>query len=143
MGLDFWKPGEYLLLDGAMGTVLQNRGMKAGEQPELLNLNHPDWIEAIHGDYIRAGSRVIYTNTFGANGKKLRRTGKSVEEIVKAGIAIARRAVDKYYRKKIKKSPSRWILDRLGNCWSLWVRWRLKRPIIYLKKLYGRALGLI
>ena len=103
MGLDFWKPGEYLLLDGAMGTILQNRGMKAGEQPELLNLNHPDWIEAIHGDYIQAGSRVIYTNTFGANGKKLRRTGKSVEEIVKAGIAIARRAVDKYKNQEENK----------------------------------------
>ena len=73
-----------LILDGAMGTVLQQRGLPPGGQPELL--------ESIHREYISAGSRVIYTNTFGANGLKLAKSGLRVEETVAAAVAIAKRA---------------------------------------------------
>ena len=92
----FWKPGEPLLLDGAMGTVLQQRGMEPGGQPELLNLSAPDLISAIHREYLEAGSRVLYANTFGANAHKLRRTGKSVREIISAGIGVAKGAASGY-----------------------------------------------
>ena len=81
-----------LILDGGMGTVLQQRGLPPGGQPELLNLTQPELLESIHREYIDAGSRVIYTNTFGANGLKLAKTGHSVEEIVTAAVAIAKKA---------------------------------------------------
>ena len=70
MRSEFWKDNT-VILDGAMGTILQRRGLPPGGQPELLNLTRPELIESIHREYISAGSQVIYTNTFGANGLKL------------------------------------------------------------------------
>ena len=93
MDLAFFGNDAPLLLDGAMGTVLQRRGLEPGGVPELLNLSAPDLISAIHREYLDAGSRVLYANTFGANAHKLRRTGKSVREVIAAGIAAAKRAV--------------------------------------------------
>ena len=83
-----------LLLDGAMGTMLQRLGVKPGENGELLNLSHPQWIEEIHRAYIKAGSRVIYTNTFGANRRKLAGSGHTVREVIGQAVAIARRAAE-------------------------------------------------
>lgn len=91
MDADFFKRG-IVLLDGAMGTVLQQRGLPPGGCPELLNLTRPELLEEIHRDYIAAGSQVIYANTFGANALKLAHTGKSVDEVVSAAVAIAKRA---------------------------------------------------
>lgn len=81
-----------LILDGAMGTVLQQRGLPTGVQPELLNLTRPELLESIHREYIDAGSRVIYANTFGANSLKLAGTGHTPDEIISAAVAIAKRA---------------------------------------------------
>lgn len=86
------KEKKYILLDGAMGTMLQKRGLKLGEIPEELNITSPEIIEEIHRLYIEAGSDIIYTNTFGANGYKLSRSGYRVGEIVEAGVTIARKA---------------------------------------------------
>ena len=80
-----------IFLDGAMGTVLQQRGLPAGGQPELLNLTRPELLEEIHREYIQAGSQIIYANTFGANARKLSGCGHSVEEVVEASLACARR----------------------------------------------------
>ncbi len=79
-----------IFLDGAMGTVLQQRGLAVGEQPELLNLTQPDLLQQIYREYIEAGSQVIYANTFGANAHKLARTGHGVEEIITAAIRLAK-----------------------------------------------------
>ena len=87
-----WKNEPVLLLDGAMGTALQKKGMRPGESPELLNLTRPEWIREIHEGYLAAGSRVIYANTFGANGLKLRDTGHTVEEVIGAGVRLAKEA---------------------------------------------------
>ena len=93
MAFDFFDPTrEFLILDGAMGTVLQQRGLPPGGQPELLNLTDPALLRSVYEEYIQAGSQVIYANTFGANGLKLARTGHSVEEIVTAAISIAKEA---------------------------------------------------
>ena len=73
---------DIIILDGGMGTQLQARGLAPGERPELFGMEHPDVIEEIHRNYIAAGSRVIYSNTFGANGHKLEGTGKSVAEVI-------------------------------------------------------------
>ena len=88
------KEGKYILFDGGMGTMLQDKGMKIGAVPELLNIDKPDWIIDIHKEYIKAGADVIYANTFGANSYKLKNTGKSVSEIIKAGIANAKKACE-------------------------------------------------
>lgn len=93
MAFDFFDPSrEFLILDGAMGTVLQQRGLPPGGQPELLNLTDPALLRGVYEEYIQAGSQVVYANTFGANGLKLTRTDHSVEEIVTAAISIAKEA---------------------------------------------------
>lgn len=79
-----------VLLDGAMGTMLQASGVETGEIPELLNITNPELIESIHRQYIDAGSDIVYANTFGANRYKL--GNNSVSEIVGKGIEIAKRA---------------------------------------------------
>ena len=85
---------ELLLLDGATGSVLQHRGLKPGEIPELLNLNNPELLIDLHKEYIEAGSQVVYANTFGANAHKLAGSGHSVEEIIAAGVANAKKAAE-------------------------------------------------
>ena len=82
------------ILDGGMGTELQARGLAPGERPELFGMDHPEVIEEVHRNYIAAGSRVIYSNTFGANGHKLVGTGKTVAEVIAANVATARRAAE-------------------------------------------------
>ena len=83
-----------IFLDGAMGTVLQQRGLPAGGQPELLNLTRPELLEEIHREYIAAGSQIIYANTFGANARKLAPTGHGAEEVVTQAVRIARKAAE-------------------------------------------------
>lgn len=55
-----------------MGTMLQKSGLKLGAIPEEMNINEPEVIRKIHRAYVEAGSDVIYANTFGANGYKLK-----------------------------------------------------------------------
>lgn len=60
-----------MVLDGATGTLLQKRGMPLGVCPEQWVLEHPDKLIEIQREYIKAGSNVVYTFTFGGNGVKL------------------------------------------------------------------------
>ena len=60
-----------VLLDGAMGSLIYERGVFIDKCYDELNLSRPELIQSIHEDYIRAGSRVIETNTYGANRFKL------------------------------------------------------------------------
>lgn len=82
----------FVFLDGGMGTQLQQRGLQPGQKPELAALEMPDVLTAIHRDYTAAGADILLANTFGANAKKLAGCGRSVEEVVSASIACARRA---------------------------------------------------
>jgi 5-methyltetrahydrofolate--homocysteine methyltransferase len=84
-----------LVLDGAMGTMLQERGLKPGQSPEELNLTLPDVVAGVHRAYLEAGADIIVTNTFGGNREKLSHYGLEgrLREINKAGVAIARSAV--------------------------------------------------
>ena len=83
-----------ILLDGGMGSMLQAKGLALGEYPELAALEHPDWLKEIHRAYVEAGAQIIYANTFGANREKLRRTGRTVTEVVSASVALAREAAE-------------------------------------------------
>lgn len=89
MAFDF---SNIILLDGAMGTVLQQRGLKPGGVGELLNLTDPELLTSVYREYIDAGSEIIYANTFGANALKLAGTGHGVEEIITAAISVAKDA---------------------------------------------------
>lgn len=84
---------EILFFDGAMGTVLQSRGLKTGEIPETWNLLHPDKIKDVHKEYLLAGANVINANTFGVNTFKCRTMDYTVEELVSSGIRIAKEAI--------------------------------------------------
>ena len=66
------RADRFWLLDGAMGTQLQNKLRQRGQdpfglQPELLNLTHPEIVTEVHREYLLAGANILYTNTFGAN----------------------------------------------------------------------------
>ena len=81
----------FTLIDGAMGTELQKRGLKTGALPELLNLTDPDIVRAVHKDYVNAGADIITANTFGANARKLG-SAQRIREVIAAGIRLAREA---------------------------------------------------
>ncbi len=84
----------HILLDGAMGTMLQRSGLKLGGLPEELNFTNPELIEDIHRQYINEGAMAVYANTFGANRHKFRNSRYSVTEVIQKGIEIARKACE-------------------------------------------------
>ena len=103
---------EFLLFDGAMGTQLQERGMKAGELPELLCLEDPDNVTAIHAAYVEAGAEAVTTNTFGANALKL--AGKAtVRQIFEAAVSCVRAAGARYVAADI--GPTGALLEPMGT----------------------------
>lgn len=85
---------EFVLLDGGMGTMLQNAGMAMGETPELLGITNSGLLIDIHRQYINAGADIVYANTFGANRYKLEHCQKSVQEIIAAAVLNARKACE-------------------------------------------------
>ncbi len=81
-----------LFFDGAMGTMLQGSGLKAGELPELLNITNPALITSIHKKYYDCGCNIATVNTFGANACKLKDSGYTPEEVITAAINCAKAA---------------------------------------------------
>jgi len=83
-----------LVGDGAMGTLLYSRGIPLEANFEYLSLIRPELVEEVHRDYVRAGSQVIETNSFGANASKLAAIGleKKVRAINEAAARLARKA---------------------------------------------------
>ncbi|MCH5191418.1 MAG: homocysteine S-methyltransferase family protein [Oscillospiraceae bacterium] len=80
---------EILFFDGAMGTMLQQNGLKAGELPEYMNLTAPEVLLKIHKAYLDAGCDIITANTFGANSLKFDNT----KDIIAAAVKLAQDAV--------------------------------------------------
>ena len=89
--LEYMK-NNLLYLDGGMGTLLQDAGLPPGEFPERWNITNPEIIQQIHRSYYDAGSNVINTNTFGANGLKF--SNQELEQIVKSAVNNAKTARD-------------------------------------------------
>ena len=88
------KNNKILTSDGAWGTYLQERGLKPGECPELWNITHRDEVLSIAESYIKAGSDIILTNSFGANPTKLGHYDlkERIHEINETAAAISREA---------------------------------------------------
>lgn len=87
---------DFIILDGATGTMLQQNGLKLGERPEILNITNAPLLKEIHEKYLKAGSNIIYANTFCANSHKLEGFGYSVSEVVAAGVKNAKEVAKKY-----------------------------------------------
>ena len=83
---------ELLFFDGSMGTLLQGKGLKPGESPEMWNLTHRDEILNIHKEYVMSGANITTTNTFGANHVKFDGDIETLEEVIKEGILISKEA---------------------------------------------------
>lgn len=87
-------PSGPVVTDGAWGTQLQARGLAIGEFPDAWNLTHPERVSEVARAYVNAGSRVILTNTFGANRIRLAEHSLAdrVVEINRRGVEISRAA---------------------------------------------------
>ena len=85
---------ETVIFDGAMGTMLYSRGLRPGEPTELWSVTHPDIVTDIHREYIKAGSRVVTSNTFDVNSLKYdSKDGRyDVKTLVESALSCARRA---------------------------------------------------
>jgi 5-methyltetrahydrofolate--homocysteine methyltransferase len=79
-----------LVLDGATGTNLLDKGLAPGESPSMLNINDPDEVYSLQKQYVAAGSDIILTNTFTANPMNVPKT--KLDKVISAGVKIARRA---------------------------------------------------
>ncbi|MBQ2733625.1 MAG: homocysteine S-methyltransferase family protein [Clostridia bacterium] len=101
-----------VILDGGMGTLLQARGLAAGESPEKWNITHEEEIVAVHRAYFDAGSNVVSTNTFGAN--LLRFPETELDEIVAAAFENAKRA-----RAESAGKQEKFIALDIGPCGRL------------------------
>ena len=88
---------QILIFDGAMGTMLQARGLAPGQSPEELNLTMPEVVESVHLDYLNAGADIVITNTFGGSRLKLNEyhLEEQAAEINRRAVEIARSACKK------------------------------------------------
>jgi 5-methyltetrahydrofolate--homocysteine methyltransferase len=87
-----------VLVDGGMGTLLQDRGLDDGGSGELWNVERPEAVRACHEAYARAGARLLTTNTFGGSRPRLQMHGLEdrVHELNEAAAAIARTVADEH-----------------------------------------------
>ena len=101
-----------LVVDGAMGTQLYERGVLYSVCFEELNLSRPELVKKVHDDYLRAGAQVIATNTFGANSLRLEKHGLSarVADINEAAVRIAREAAGGRAYVAGNIGPSGWLM---------------------------------
>ena len=83
---------EVLIGDGALGTMISERGINRETNYEQLNFTHPEFIKDLHSAYLAAGAQLLETNTFGANRTKLApfNAATEVAQINRAGVALAR-----------------------------------------------------
>ncbi len=115
--LEFLKTN-HVFFDGGMGTLLQAKGLQAGELPERWNISRPEIIREIHQNYYDAGSNVVTTNTFGANALKF--SVEELESVIQAAIENARIAQEQSTGEQPKFialdiGPSGKLLKPLGD----------------------------
>jgi 5-methyltetrahydrofolate--homocysteine methyltransferase len=112
--------GGPILADGAMGTMLFANGLQFGDPPEVWNVSQPDVVRRVHRGYLGAGSRLIMTNTFGANRARLRMHGLEdrVAEINRTAAILLRTEVTAAHGRALvagDMGPSGEIMAPLGT----------------------------
>ena len=90
--------GAPVLVDGGMGTLLQDRGLDDGGAGELWNAERPEAVRECHAAYAEAGARILTTNTFGGTRPRLAMHGLEdrVHELNQAAAPIARSVADEH-----------------------------------------------
>ena len=131
-----------LLLDGAMGTMLQVYGLKSGECSEGWNISRPRVVQKIHQEYLKAGADVILTNTFGANRVKLSSFGRenNILKINEIAVNIAKGVINK--ERSLEKrifiagsvGPTGKILEPYGDLKVSEVYRNYKEQVVILEK---------
>ena len=113
---------EYVVLDGAFGTMLQERGHTPDQLPEEWNISKPEVVQDIHLQYFVAGAQIVTTNTFGASPLKLGMRGKEglTEEVNRLGVTHVRKALDTFRNMESVPADSqreaRFIAGSVGPC---------------------------
>src|SRR5271156_5673998 len=102
-----------VLFDGAMGSMLYERGVFINRCYDELNLSQPELVRSIHEDYLQAGAEIIESNTFGGNAFRLAHFGMQdkVFAINQAGARLARQAVEQL---KDKQAGTAWVAGSVG-----------------------------
>lgn len=121
-------------MDGGMGTLLQQNGLQAGQLPEDWNITHPDILVRIHSDYVKAGSDMVLTNTFGANRLKYASSPYTLEEIIKAAIDNAKASNAQYIGLDI--GPTGKLLKPMGDL-SFEEAYSVFKEVVELGSRYG------
>src|SRR5271155_3199961 len=105
-----------VLFDGAMGSILYDRGVFINRCYDELNISQPELVRSIHEQYLQAGAEIIETNTFGANSFRLERYGLAdrVHELNTIGVRLARQAVDEIREKQATEAFVAGALGPLG-----------------------------
>ncbi len=111
------RRGDVIVGDGALGTMLMQRGLKSGEPPEAFNLSKPQILEEIASLYLDAGSEIVTTNSFGASPLRLRQFSleKETETINRSAVEAVRSAVGNKAYVAGSVGPSGKMLKPLGN----------------------------
>lgn len=126
--------GEILVADGAMGTMLFKKGIKAGMPPESLNLTNQEVLQEIALVYLEAGADIIQTNTFGGSPMKLAEYGldNKTEEININAVEIVRKTIGNKAYMSASCGPSGKILQPFGDADPEEVSKGFKRQIMAL-----------
>lgn len=85
---------DFVLLDGAMGTMIQQAGAELGNTHGIAGITHGPLIQSIHRQYVEAGAQIIYANSFGANSYKLDGSGYTPQQVITADVTNAKMAVE-------------------------------------------------
>ena len=106
-----------LVLDGAMGTLLQDRGLKSGGCPEEMNLSAPGVVTGIHREYAEAGADILVSNSFGGSRVKLAHYGLEgqVAEINARAVELARQAAGRGQYVAASIGPTGRFLEPVGD----------------------------
>lgn len=93
--LDRLRSGGVLVLDGATGTNLQQRGLPVGTPSDVWVVDNPETVKQLHNDFLVAGADILLTNTFGSSHLHLQHAnlGQRFEETNRQAVALLREVV--------------------------------------------------